>query len=61
MKMKLFQMMNIEKKGIDFSDFEKEVNAWLQSNPNVTVKHIEQSTTGGSWANSKLIITVWFE
>ena len=42
---------------------EAEINIWLASNPNITVKEIEQSMTGagGSWAPAKLVISIWYE
>ncbi|MBL4681520.1 MAG: hypothetical protein JKY88_12465 [Pseudomonadales bacterium] len=45
------------------SGVEAEINAWLASNPNITVKEIKQSMSGGSgnWMTTKIVISIWFE
>ncbi|MFT5636173.1 MAG: hypothetical protein ACI89T_001630 [Cognaticolwellia sp.] len=42
------------------SGLEAEINLWLASKPNVEVKKVTQSQSGGSWLPSTLIISVWY-
>jgi hypothetical protein len=59
MKMKLFGREN-SKHGLEVLDIEKEVNAWLDEHPNIKVFDVRQSSNGGSWATTKLFISVWY-
>ncbi len=61
MKMKLFQMTNKTRKEVDVSDLEREINAWLGQNPGIKIIDIKQSSNGGSMANTKVFISVWYE
>jgi len=40
---------------------EEEVNAWLDQHPNIKIIDIRQSASGGSLADTKLYISVWYE
>ncbi|WP_448248822.1 hypothetical protein [Thalassotalea agariperforans] len=40
---------------------EAEVNLWLASKPNIEVKNITQSQSGGSWFPSTIAISVWYQ
>jgi hypothetical protein len=42
-------------------DFENEMNAWLQQNPKIRIVDVRQSASGGSFAGSLWLITVWYE
>ncbi len=43
------------------SGVETQINEWLAANPDITVKNIKQSMTGGSWMPAKLVISIWYE
>jgi len=60
MKMKLFGREN-SKHGLEVLALEEDVNAWLEQHPSIKVIQITQSSNGGSWATSKLFISVWYE
>jgi len=60
MKVKIFGFMNTDK-GLDVSDLEKEVNDWLERHPDIKIVKIKQSSNGGSWMNTKVILSVWYE
>ncbi len=57
MKMKLFKHAGSK----TAHHIEKEVNDWLNENPDCVVREIKQSTSGGSWADTKIYITVWYD
>jgi hypothetical protein len=40
---------------------EEEVNTWLEQHPNIKIIDIRQSASGGSMADTKLYISVWYE
>lgn len=61
MKMKLFGITNLNKKEVDVSNLEKEINVWLEQHPKIKIIDIEQSSNGGSWSNTKVFISVWYE
>ena len=51
-------------KGLSFKnaqDLESEINAWLQQNPSIKVVDIKQAASGGSFAESLWLISVWYE
>jgi len=52
--------MNTDK-GLDVSDLEKEVNDWLERHPDIKIVKIKQSSNGGSWMNTKVLLSVWYE
>ncbi len=60
MKVRLFGMTNM-KKVLDVSDLEKEVNDWLEQHPDIKIIDVKQSSNGGSWANTKVFLSVWYE
>ncbi len=60
MKMKLFGREN-SKHGLEVLDLEKDVNYWLEQHPKIKIIDIRQSSNGGSWATSKLFVSVWYE
>jgi hypothetical protein len=47
--------------GGNATEFESEINSWLAANPRVTVVEIHQSASGGSYAHSLWLISVWYE
>ncbi len=62
MKVKLF----IRDKGLSrwarFAQaLEEEINAWLAENPEIRIVDIRQSSNGGSFDSTKVIISVWYE
>jgi len=60
MNMKLFGK-EAKKHGLEVLDLEKDVNSWLEQNPKIRIIDIKQSSNGGSWATTKLFISVWYE
>jgi hypothetical protein len=40
---------------------EGEINIWLATQPDIEVKNITQSQSGGSWLPSTLVISVWYQ
>lgn len=40
--------------------FEKQVNDWLEQNPDVEIVHIKQSACGGSFAAPLWLISIWY-
>ncbi len=61
MKMKLFGATNLDKKEVDVSILESDVNSWLETHPDIRVIDIRQSSSGGSWANTKIFVSLWYE
>ncbi len=61
MKMKLFGITNRNKREPDVSSLEKEINAWLEQHPSIRVIDIRQSSNGGSWASTKVFVSIWYE
>ncbi len=61
MKMKLFGITNLSKKEVDVSNLEKEINVWLEQHPSIKINDIRQSSNGGSWANTKVFVSIWYE
>jgi hypothetical protein len=57
MKMRLFGEEGSKK----VLGLEKVVNDWLEQHPNIKVIDIRQSTSGGSMADTKLYISIWYE
>lgn len=47
--------------GKNAEGFEAEINAWLREHPNIKVVDIRQSASGGSFAGSLWLISVWYE
>ena len=42
-------------------DLESEINAWLVQNPKTKIVDIRQSASGGSFAESLWLISIWYE
>ena len=62
MKVKLFSKDNpLGKGGKNQIDLENKINEWLKKNPSIKVIEIKQSASGGSWANPKWFVSVWYE
>ena len=61
MKIKMFGKINTSKKGLNVLDLESEINEWLEKHPNIKIFNIIQSSNGGSWNNTKLFISVFYE
>jgi hypothetical protein len=72
MRVKLFwkndplkQFLWAKEKGWFFREspqaLEEEINVWLAENPRIKVIEIEQSASGGSFASSLWLISVWYE
>ena len=57
MKMKLFEVVGSEK----VKKIENEVNEWLENNPAVDIKITKHTTSGGSFADTKFFISIWYE
>lgn len=43
------------------AEMEDEVNSWLAANPGIAIRHITQSSNGGSFDTSKVFLSVWYE
>ena len=54
MQVKLFN-------GGNARDLEAEINAWLRGNSQIRIVDIRQSASGGSFAESLWMISVWYE
>ncbi|MGL1957396.1 MAG: hypothetical protein OCD00_08790 [Colwellia sp.] len=40
---------------------EPEINLWLASKPDIEIKNVTQSQSGGSWMPATLVVTVWYQ
>ncbi len=62
MKTKIFTKLN-EKNKVEpaQSEFEAEINEWLQRNSDVKIRHIQQSAGAGSMGPFLFFITVWYD
>lgn len=68
MEVKLFTKIIKSKSGflpnsVTSSDcgLEAEINLWLASKPNIEIKNITQSQSGGSWMPATIIVSVWYQ
>ena len=43
------------------SQFEQDINHWLENNPKINITNIKQSSCGGSFDAAKHLISVWYE
>jgi len=43
------------------SQFEQDINHWLENNPKINITNINQSSCGGSFDAEKHFISVWYE
>jgi hypothetical protein len=42
-------------------ELEDEINVWLAENPTIKVIEVKQSASGGSFAGSLWLLSVWYE
>ncbi len=61
MKVKLFAKINTNPKELNVLDLETEINTWLEKNNQIRIIDTKQSSNGGSWNNTKIIFSVWYE
>jgi hypothetical protein len=47
--------------GNNAQDFERDINLWLEQNPMIRIVDVKQSASGGSFAASLWLISVWYE
>jgi hypothetical protein len=40
---------------------EDEINLWLATKPDIEIKDITQSQSGGSWMPATVVVTVWYQ
>jgi len=61
MKVKLF----VQDKSGRLTDLvaalEEHVNTWLAANAGINIRHITQSSNGGTLDTSKVFLSVWYE
>ncbi len=43
------------------SGLEAEINLWLASKPDIEIKNITQSQSGGSWFPATVVVTIWYQ
>ena len=43
------------------SQFEQDINHWLENNPKINITNIKQSSCGGSFDAEKHFISVWYK
>ena len=43
------------------SQFEQDINHWLENNPKINITNIKQSSCGGSFDSAKHLISIWYE
>lgn len=48
-------------KEVFFNEIEKEINTWLLAHPNIEIVEVKQSSSGGSFATAKLVVSVWYK
>ena len=61
MKVKLFGR-EYERRKLDLlKSLEADINNWLEEHPDIKIIDIMQSSNGGSWNDTKLFISVWYE
>ena len=63
MKVKVFKTTNkpFSSKSKIISQFEQDINHWLENNPKINIANIKQSSCGGSLDAAKHFISVWYE
>lgn len=40
---------------------EPEINLWLASRPDIEIKNITQSQSGGSWMPVTIVVSIWYQ
>ncbi len=43
------------------ANLEDEINSWLAVNPGIRIVHVTQSSNGGSFDTTKIIVSIWYE
>ena len=63
MKVKVFKTTNkpFSSKSRVISQFEQDINHWLENNPKINITNIKQSSLGSLLEVKKLLISVWYE
>ena len=67
MRVKLFWKNEPGKPGVIKGSFghaeelQQEINTWLEQNPKIKLVEVKQSASGGSFAGSLWLISVWYE
>ena len=63
MKVKVFKTTNKSFSSTSriISQFEQDINHWLENNPKINITHIKQSPCGGIFDAEKHLISVWYE
>lgn len=62
MKVKLFTKLNPKNKAEPtHTELENGINDWLQNNPGIQIRYIQQSTGGGSMGPFLFCFTVWYD
>ena len=62
MKVKMFTKMNPRNDEEPCnSNFESEVNAWLQDNPQIEIHDVQSSAGAGSQGPFLFFVTIWYE
>jgi len=63
MKVKVFKTTNKSFSSTSriISQFEQDINHWLENNPKINITNIKQSSCGGMFEVEKLLISVWYE
>ena len=61
MMVKMFTKMNPKNRVEPCNtEYESEVNDWLQNNPGIEILHIQQSAGAGSQGPFLFFITIWY-
>ncbi|WP_289032180.1 hypothetical protein [uncultured Paraglaciecola sp.] len=47
--------------GVPHNVLEAEINLWLASKPDIEIKKIAQTQSGGSWMPATVVVTVWYQ
>ena len=63
MKVKVFQTTGKQFGSTSrvISQFEQDINHWLENNPKINITNIKQSSCGGSLEAAKHLISIWYE
>ncbi len=62
MKIKMFTKMNKKNKVEPTNtEFETEIGKWLQSHPDIEIRHVQQSAGAGSMGPFLFFVTIWYD
>ena len=63
MKVKMFTKRDslFKRQGVAAASLEGEINVWLESEPEIKVVDIKQTSCGGSFESGQHLISVWYE